>query len=209
MKGKSSFTPPNGSTLSPPGTSGDNTHTPNSHPNAALDTLIPANIEPILIKPTPSDSTSPPGVGDPPRTPTFSPDGVSAPPHGTTSPFSSLALNPLTQAGLDEIIQRLLTTAYSAKITKNFCLRTHEITALCQGSSCSRLFLIIAARELFMSQPTLVELTPPVKIVGDVHGQFGDLIRLFEMCGWPPKANYLFLGDYVDRGTTHFSAYGD
>ncbi|KAH7344641.1 Metallo-dependent phosphatase-like protein [Rhizoctonia solani] len=90
---------------------------------------------------------------------------------------------------IDDMINRLLEVGYSAKVNKSVCLKNNEITAICQ-----------AAREVFLSQPTLIELSPPVKIVGDVHGQYSDLIRLFEMCGFPPQANYLFLGDYVDRG---------
>ncbi|CAE6526587.1 unnamed protein product [Rhizoctonia solani] len=90
---------------------------------------------------------------------------------------------------IDDMINRLLEVGYSAKVNKSVCLKNNEITAICQ-----------AAREVFLSQPTLIELSPPVKIVGDVHGQYSDLIRLFEMCGFPPHANYLFLGDYVDRG---------
>ncbi|KAN0133277.1 phosphoprotein phosphatase PPZ [Lactarius tabidus] len=138
-----------------------------------------------VIKPSPLDI---------PSTTIFSHNG-SAPP-GTSSvgsgPPAGDALNPSSKyrsLDVDDFIQRLLDVGYTGKVSKSLCLKNPEIVAICQ-----------AAREIFLSQPTLIELSPPVKIVGDVHGQYSDLIRLFEMCGFPPAANYLFLGDYVDRG---------
>jgi hypothetical protein len=70
-----------------------------------------------------------------------------------------------------------------------FVLDTDEIIQICHD-----------ARELVMSQPVYLELKPPVAIAGDIHGQFGDLLRVLQECGDPADQNYLFLGDYVDRG---------
>ncbi len=49
-------------------------------------------------------------------------------------------------------------------------------------------------------EPNLVKIGEPIVIVGDLHGQFYDLIHMLEKAGDPADINYLFLGDYVDRG---------
>lgn len=102
---------------------------------------------------------------------------------------ANFAMSDIKDIDLDDFIKRLLDAGYAGKVTKGVCLKNAEIVAICQR-----------AREVLLSQPALLELDAPVKIVGDVHGQYTDLIRMFEMCGFPPMANYLFLGDYVDRG---------
>lgn len=48
---------------------------------------------------------------------------------------------------------------------------------------------------------SLVTISPPVIYVGDIHGNLTDLLRIFHIFGLPPQTQYLFLGDYVDRGS--------
>ena len=78
---------------------------------------------------------------------------------------------------------------FSYKPNQTIPLTEAEIKWLCSTS-----------KEIFVSQPVLLELEAPIKICGDVHGQFYDLLRILEFGGYPPDSNYLFLGDYVDRG---------
>lgn len=88
---------------------------------------------------------------------------------------------------VDMIITRLL--SFKEKPGKQVNLPENQIRQLCATS-----------REIFLSQPVLLELAVPVVICGDLHGQYEDLLRYFDKVGYPPDTNFLFLGDYVDRG---------
>ncbi|KAL7598263.1 serine/threonine-protein phosphatase BSL1 [Lactuca sativa] len=80
-------------------------------------------------------------------------------------------------------------------VNRRFFLDSYEVGELCY-----------AAEQIFLHEPTVLQLKAPIKVFGDLHGQFGDLMRLFDEYGFPSTAgdityiDYLFLGDYVDRG---------
>jgi len=100
------------------------------------------------------------------------------------------AIPPIIEQGMEPIInitQRLLGLRGSPGMMVR--LSENEIKLLC-----------VRARNIIMNQPMLLELEAPINICGDIHGQYTDLLRLFEYGGFPPVSNYLFCGDYVDRG---------
>ena len=81
---------------------------------------------------------------------------------------------------VDEQIERLKS---GGKLTED------EIRELCEK-----------AREILADESNVHEVNCPVTVCGDVHGQFYDLMELFRIGGNVPNTNYLFMGDYVDRG---------
>lgn len=54
--------------------------------------------------------------------------------------------------------------------------------------------------QLFLDEPTVLDINSPVTVVGDVHGQIDAVLHIFDEFGSPKKNRYVFLGDYVDRG---------
>uniref|UniRef100_A0A0M3I154 Serine/threonine-protein phosphatase n=1 Tax=Ascaris lumbricoides TaxID=6252 RepID=A0A0M3I154_ASCLU len=87
---------------------------------------------------------------------------------------------------LDKFITKLLLAPTEGMPNKLVLLELKELCLRC--------------RELFLSESALLLINPPIYILGDLHGQFTDLVTMLSKLGMPPRCRYLFLGDYVDRG---------
>ncbi|ELQ75065.1 Serine/threonine protein phosphatase 2A, catalytic subunit [Trachipleistophora hominis] len=81
---------------------------------------------------------------------------------------------------IDEFIEKLFRCQ---------CLTEEEVKQLCEKG-----------KDVLSREPNVVSLKSPITICGDIHGQFYDLMELFKVGGMPPDTNYLFMGDFVDRG---------
>lgn len=124
-----------------------------------------------------------------------------APGNDPWSPTAAADSDTTASVDLDECISRLY---------KKELLAESVIEAICAKT-----------KELLMRESNVVHVRAPVTVVGDIHGQFYDLIEIFKIGGWCPDTNYLFLGasprrcalmhacsadrpsqigDYVDRG---------
>lgn len=68
-------------------------------------------------------------------------------------------------------------------------IKEEEVKAICEK-----------AKEILSTESNVVPVKCPITVVGDIHGQFADLLELMKIGGRSPDTNYLFLGDYVDRG---------
>ncbi|KAG7172636.1 Serine/threonine-protein phosphatase 2A catalytic subunit alpha isoform-like [Homarus americanus] len=79
--------------------------------------------------------------------------------------------------------------AWIAQLKRRETLSLRQVESLCSKVS-----------EVLTEESNVVEVSSPVTVCGDLHGQFYDLMELFTISGEPPETNYLFMGDYVDRG---------
>ena len=104
------------------------------------------------------------------------------------SNINNININSNLELNIDKIIEKLLSIR-GHKPGKQVDLREEEI-----------IYIIDKSLQIIKDQKALVELDVPLKIYGDIHGQYYDLLRIFDHFDFPDKINYLFLGNYIDFG---------
>lgn len=91
---------------------------------------------------------------------------------------------------IDNIINKLMKAKNPGSYDFESCIEAEDLKWLC-----------LETGRIFRQDPVLLRLSPPITVCGDVHGQFLDVLDIFKKGGPLPKTSYLFMGDYVGRGS--------
>lgn len=100
------------------------------------------------------------------------------------SGFQGYVLDPAMSPSMHLDLDRQIDILKSCEIIKE-----SEVRELCN-----------MARDILLQESNIQSIHSPITICGDIHGQFYDLMQLFRVGGDCPKTNYIFMGDFVDRG---------
>ncbi|XP_050112767.1 serine/threonine-protein phosphatase PP2A-2 catalytic subunit-like isoform X2 [Malus sylvestris] len=98
-----------------------------------------------------------------------------------------------------KVIESTMAPVIFQKATKTLPTLSYTVH-LCSPLSVTVRVLCEKAKEILMEENNVQPVKSHVTICGDIHGQFHDLAELFHIGGKCPETNYLFMGDYVDRG---------
>ncbi|CAD6195478.1 unnamed protein product [Caenorhabditis auriculariae] len=90
---------------------------------------------------------------------------------------------------MDDLIKRLNSLYKNEQQNITHVMTGNEVIAVIQ-----------MAQNVFMEESNLCEAEAPIKVIGDIHAQFQDMNRLFDIIGRVPEERFMFLGDYIDRG---------
>lgn len=110
-----------------------------------------------------------------------------------------MAQKKLNQKEVDELIEKVLLSSaqrFTQLVSFSTFFFTYQTLTYCFSQVGAEMIkaLCTTATEVLKNQPSFVEVQPPVVICGDIHGQFSDLLRIFNTVGFPPAKNFLFLG---------------